>query len=425
MAVTLLGYLENLILYQFGAYACFDLKTRMPWIQIAGAGMCALLFYVSDVPSSITSYGVMLCVVFFALKEEWRKRFWHLGVLFILVSGMGEIVEIPWEYLIKEVPVNWLPHFVEFIAKLMILFSIWSVKRCFIDKKNKKFVAFVRKIIPGILFGMICCLFFTVSGLQYTYDMTTNYRFHVFVFIVTSGGLFFAWLLGIMIFYVRDMNESLITANEQKDQMYLAEKEYYQLLLQREEDTRKFRHDLNNHLGSSRELVDEKNWKKLETYLDGLQIELGTIQKKKFETGNSILDALSLYLLAGVDSDVDVSINAHLEEKLIIDSVKLCTIYSNLLNNAVEEIERYPDTCGRYIAVEIWSDEDWLKLEIRNSLFENEKDLRKTSKKDTQNHGLGIRNVKEKVEEMEGMILFSQKPGEFCVEVTLPNRATI
>lgn len=44
MAVTLLGYLENLILYQFGAYACFDLKTRMPWIQIAGAGMCALLF---------------------------------------------------------------------------------------------------------------------------------------------------------------------------------------------------------------------------------------------------------------------------------------------------------------------------------------------------------------------------------------------
>lgn len=255
--------------------------------------------------------------------------------------------------------------------------------------------------------------------------MTTNYRFHVFVFIVTSGGLFFAWLLGIMIFYVRDMNESLITANEQKDQMYLAEKEYYQLLLQREEDTRKFRHDLNNHLVSIRELVDEKNWKKLETYLDGLQIELGTIQKKKFETGNSILDALSLYLLAGVDSDVDVSINAHLEEKLIIDSVKLCTIYSNLLNNAVEEIERYPDTCGRYIAVEIWSDEDWLKLEIRNSLFENAKDLRKTSKKDTQNHGFGIRNVKEKVEEMEGMILFSQKAGEFCVEVTLPNRATI
>ena len=48
MAVTLLGYLENLILYQFGAYACFDLKTRMPWIQIAGAGMCALLAAVSE-----------------------------------------------------------------------------------------------------------------------------------------------------------------------------------------------------------------------------------------------------------------------------------------------------------------------------------------------------------------------------------------
>lgn len=32
MAVVLWGYLEELILYHLGAYACFDLKTRMPWL---------------------------------------------------------------------------------------------------------------------------------------------------------------------------------------------------------------------------------------------------------------------------------------------------------------------------------------------------------------------------------------------------------
>ena len=92
MAVVLWGYLEELILYHLGAYACFDLKTRMPWLQMVGAGVCVLLACVSDIPSSITSYGVMLCVVFFALKEEWKRRFWHVGVLFVLISGMGEIV---------------------------------------------------------------------------------------------------------------------------------------------------------------------------------------------------------------------------------------------------------------------------------------------------------------------------------------------
>ena len=79
MAVVLWGYLEELILYHLGAYACFDLKTRMPWLQMVGAGVCVLLACVSDIPSSITSYGVML--------------FWHVGVLFVLISGMGEIVE--------------------------------------------------------------------------------------------------------------------------------------------------------------------------------------------------------------------------------------------------------------------------------------------------------------------------------------------
>lgn len=43
MAVVLWGYLEELILYHLGAYACFDLKTRMPWLQMVGAGVCVLL----------------------------------------------------------------------------------------------------------------------------------------------------------------------------------------------------------------------------------------------------------------------------------------------------------------------------------------------------------------------------------------------
>ena len=48
MAVVLWGYLEELILYHLGAYACFDLKTRMPWLQMVGAGVCVLLACVEE-----------------------------------------------------------------------------------------------------------------------------------------------------------------------------------------------------------------------------------------------------------------------------------------------------------------------------------------------------------------------------------------
>ena len=34
MAVVLWGYLEELILYHLGAYARFDMKTRMHWLKM-------------------------------------------------------------------------------------------------------------------------------------------------------------------------------------------------------------------------------------------------------------------------------------------------------------------------------------------------------------------------------------------------------
>lgn len=426
MAVTLLGYLENLILYQFGAYACFDLKTRMPWIQIAGAGMCALLFYVSDVPSSITSYGVMLCVVFFALKEEWRKRFWHLGVLFILVSGMGEIVEIPWEYLIRGVPTEWMPDVFEFTVEMGTLLSIGGIRRTLRDGRSKKSSVIIQKMIPGIFIGTIFCLFLTIVGLQYAYDMTSNGRFHIYVICVSGGGLILTWLLGVTVSYVRDMNQRLELANEQKEQLYQAEKEYYRLLLKREEDTRRFRHDLANHMVSLQELADEEEWGELHAYLKSMDMELKKIQGKRYRTGNKILDALSTYLLAELSDDVKVRFVSHLDAKIRVDSEKLCTIYGNLLKNAVEGVKRQPkDSDGKRISVELWSDSEWVKMKIKNSVSEKMVNVSQTSKQDQRNHGFGMKNVRGKVKELRGDIFFTQNGKEFGVEAALPNKTTV
>ena len=426
MGMMLFTFVEQLILYQLGAYVCFDLKVKMPWAQVAGAGLCVLLGYIApaDMPEYLVAYGVMWLVIFVSLREKWRKRLWHVGVLFILISGMEEIVEIPGTYLVEGYENDWKWTFPELGVKLLLLFSIWVFRKMLKGQRRRKFDEMVKRVIPGILVGMICCLFFTVNGLEWAYEISENSRFHIFVACVASVSMIFAWLLGLATFYVRDMNEKLWTLNQQEEELRLAQEEYYKSLLQREEDTRRFRHDLVNHLMSVKELAEERDWGKVDDYLKSFKQEVKQIQGRKYDTGNKILDTMSTYLLAKVDENVNVRLNSQLETPISVDSMSLCTIYSNLLKNAAEETTRCADAENRYIKIEIWSDAEWLKIEIENSKT-GAKDLKKTSKSDQRNHGFGIQNVEEKVKKLNGQISFTQKDHIFLVEVSLPNVLTV
>lgn len=271
MAVTLLGYLENLILYQFGAYACFDLKTRMPWIQIAGAGMCALLVAVSellmpvnvsDVSLSITSYGVMLCVVFLALKEEWRKRFWHLGVLWVLIFGMETVF--------------YAAPFLQLFPGMLVLLCILALRRCVPEEVKEK----IRNLIPVIFFAGIGVCFILQPVWEVFYSAGLEGRDD---FLLPGAGeqmRLMIWFFGMLVLYLWHQNRKNKAAQRQEAELYAARKEYYEILLRKEEDTKRFRHDFVNHLVCIRELSRERNWEKIDRYLDGLQRETEPMQKK-------------------------------------------------------------------------------------------------------------------------------------------------
>ena len=67
-----------------------------------------------------------------------------------------------------------------------------------------------------------------------------------------------------------------------------------------------------------------------------------------------------------------------------------------------------------------------MQFEIRNSVSEQEEDrkivngLIVTSKADKENHGIGIRNVKETVEKNGGIFKINIDQGEFMAKVAIP-----
>ncbi|MEF9839372.1 MAG: GHKL domain-containing protein, partial [Lachnospiraceae bacterium] len=153
-----------------------------------------------------------------------------------------------------------------------------------------------------------------------------------------------------------------------------------------------------------------------------MQEKLSIIQKKCYITGNDILDILLNYYLMQV-KNTQISVKGKCICKPEINDLDFCTIFSNLIQNAVEETERQ---CGRmkYIDINIKQGQIYLVIEIKNSsdlIIKEGQMLFKTKKMDRQNHGIGLRNVQESVNKNRGIFEMGGDGNTVSVKVTLKN----
>lgn len=203
------------------------------------------------------------------------------------------------------------------------------------------------------------------------------------------------------------------------------QRNYYQELEANQTEIRRFRHDINNHFSVAAQLLEEgKHGEAMEYFrkLSGQQSSGGRVFCK-----NSIVNAVlnSKYDRA-MKYGIDCFFHIEIEQLLFIDSVDVCTIFSNTLDNAIEacmQIERKQD---RRISVKARCTENgYFSYEIRNSKtneIQVENGVYQTSKREgkshgIESHGIGIENVKEAVRRYLGTIEVSYTENEFCVVV--------
>lgn len=140
-------------------------------------------------------------------------------------------------------------------------------------------------------------------------------------------------------------------------------------------------------------------------------------------TGNQVLDAITNHYLAQVDEFTKVKVTGRVSEELPCDRFSLCTIYANLLKNAIEELERMERT-NKKLEIEFSQGEIFFQIELCNSIADKSKGKKQlflTEKEDKRNHGLGIKNVKKVVKECGGEVFFEKRDEVFCVKVLLKN----
>ena len=203
------------------------------------------------------------------------------------------------------------------------------------------------------------------------------------------------------------------------EKILTAQKEYYEHLLDLESETRRFRHDINNHILCINALLSDNKYDAAKDYVQEIGESISSM-RNKLATGNSLVNAIV--------NDISIKYNnvmlewqGMIPEELTISNMDICTIFSNLLDNAFCAASKC--SSGK-VGVTVKTVANSLMVTIKNDISEPVKVKSSkfiTSKKDKKNHGIGTMNVLECVKSHEGKVEYSYTDKDFTAEVILPN----
>lgn len=233
-------------------------------------------------------------------------------------------------------------------------------------------------------------------------------------------------VIGLLIQLVLLIN-TLVTRNVHKENEKLAkqflesQKEHYQYLEKREHETKKFRHDIKNHLILLENLINNQKYDEAEEYLKTINEKVSTFSNQ-VSVNNGIADAiLNRFYIEAQEKGIVLKVSGHFPMDCYITAYDICTILSNLLSNAIlAETEAE----GKEVLVHIKYTEDKVLLTVEND-YAHELDevdgMFKTTKKDSLGHGYGLSNVKECAEKNGGYVSISTENQRFKVMIMMLN----
>ncbi|MCX4354118.1 MAG: GHKL domain-containing protein, partial [Lachnospiraceae bacterium] len=306
-------------------------------------------------------------------------------------------------------------YLLSFLVYLLIylrLFRKNDVYLCDIKLKYK-----FALLIQGSIFQMFynfVFLFFNENHARYGLDAYA-------VFFISIAGTLYSIFLTLNLAIKNILSDR--QSRELQSFMYM-QKQQYDYQLQQSVAVRRFKHDLVNHIGVVRELLNEKKTEEAKEYIDTIW-NIQDVFDLKIHTGDSFLDIIvNYYLYLAIKENIEFVVWGKLTEKMPLEMFDITTLMGNILQNAFEaaikaDVPR--------IRVELVEHKEEIFIVVSNSVAKRNNtktDFFMSSKKDKENHGFGLKNIVATVEKYHGEcymeFIVENREALFQISIAIP-----
>ncbi len=206
---------------------------------------------------------------------------------------------------------------------------------------------------------------------------------------------------------------------------------YFQQYKEKQKETRRFRHDIRNHLLCLQMLLEEHKENEAAEYLDSLLSHVRLLSADVV-TGDEMLDGIfSAKCSLMKQNGITFSVDGVLDHSLPWKPIDLCSVFANALDNAIEACQKISVGQRREIQVSIKMAEQFYCIEVKNTVSENvdcmkllDSEHSMTTKQHREFHGIGVQNIKRTMEKYGGMLQIDCEDGVFTLSLLIPRSFT-
>lgn len=285
-----------------------------------------------------------------------------------------------------------------------------------LDKSFFQLPVYIWYLLDGIMIVLTFMLEF--FSLVFVRVLPTSGIFRIGEILIILGTAAVCILLVAMIYFF-NKTQSYRYEKEFMERQNELQKEYFLQLLEKENKTRQFRHDIMDHLLELRGCCNRGDYARLDTYLNDILGAIEEISKENYNVGNDIVNVILNHYLP-IENHCTIEVKGFVAEDLPIMQKDLCTITANLVKNAVNAVSSVEN--GKII-FEIKQGDKYVSIHMENNyegdLILNQKGIPETKQKDKSNHGMGLKNVIDIVLKYKGKYNISVKDKIFSIVIFL------
>lgn len=280
------------------------------------------------------------------------------------------------------------------------------------DMSDKEWIQFL--IFPIFT---ICAVMLMTSSVIKSYHSDI-----IAIYYIIAIGLI---VLNLVVFHL--ISEILENSRNMKEaealrQQSIGQLELYNSMRENYNIQRQRTHEYKNQIVCMDMLMKKKDYSKLEDYIgnisDGLDAQLDMV-----DTNNDVVNAIfNAKYYEAIKNDVLVVLKINDLSDIKISDNDIVTILSNLLDNAIEAAKQC-DIGKRIVKIKMLYEDAVLSIAVSNS-YKAEPVLTedghiRTTKKNREEHGWGMRNVVATLEKYNAEYIIDYKNGEFVFSIIM------
>lgn len=426
--IVMINYLTYIMIYKYGFRYRLNVRGGLPTflcvfvflicykntcsysnelggVQLAGmiSGVTIPIFMLYD--RNIKNILQYICVAFGTLLvNTWGQ---YICVVIMLKKNIEEPQET----------VSWILYHIF----MLIIITVYSA---FVRNKPKSnetlhitSIQYVIFLYGVLTFGILCG---AIGYIEKTTEISKS-TFAAMQLLVSAISVIFV-VLSIWQGVIIKKQVTARLKNELYEQYIREQERYINDIRLKDEEMRKFRHDINAHMMILQTYCENNDKNRFSDYLAQIKGKMELYEIKRY-TGHSAVDAVIGTLINNAqEKGVEVKWHGELKNDIDIMVYDLCTLFYNLIKNSVEAALKMPSGEG-WIEVKIYPYNNRVYICVKNSyagqITKNRNGDILTSKKEKDLHGIGMKNIKSTIQKYGGEIENKYMDNIFIVEIIL------